>query len=138
MPRPLTEEMILAWADAWHAREGKWPISKSGQITDAPGENWLAINMALTESLRGLPGNSSLPRLLAERRGRRNHRDLQILTEDLILMWADGYHERTGDWPSRSSGKVADAAGETWNGVENATEGRGQGSTTAVVFGAIA
>jgi hypothetical protein len=44
---PLTEEQILEWADAFHERTGAWPTAKSGPITDAPGETWLAVQMAL-------------------------------------------------------------------------------------------
>ncbi|HEX4613032.1 MAG TPA: hypothetical protein VH092_32885, partial [Urbifossiella sp.] len=62
--RPLTPEQILAWADAHHARTGRWPGKGSGPIGDAPGETWRAMERALREGRRGLPGGSSLPRLL--------------------------------------------------------------------------
>jgi hypothetical protein len=68
LPR-LAERRILAWADAHHRRTGRYPVIASGPIADAPGETWLAMQMALVEGLRGLPGGSSLARLLNERRG---------------------------------------------------------------------
>src|SRR5205085_673482 len=34
-PRPLTGEMILAWADAHHERTGEWPRIEAGAIQDA-------------------------------------------------------------------------------------------------------
>jgi hypothetical protein len=69
----LTLEQILAWADAYHSRHGRWPeggvTSGSGPVDGVPGERWQAINVALAMGLRGLPGNSSLAELLAEHRG---------------------------------------------------------------------
>ena len=44
---------------------------RSGQIPEAPGENWQMVENALCKGLRGLAGGSSLARLLAEKRGSR-------------------------------------------------------------------
>jgi hypothetical protein len=76
MPRrrpPLTVEQILAWADAHHARTGKWPTIRSGPIADAPVETWKAIDHALVRGHRGLPGSDSLARLLNRHRNRGGH-----------------------------------------------------------------
>ena len=44
----------------------------SGPVAEAPEETWRAVNMALAQGHRGLPGGSSLSRLLDEsRRGTR-------------------------------------------------------------------
>jgi hypothetical protein len=61
----LTVEQVLAWADAHHARTGRWPNPNSGPVAGAPGEDWGDIDMALYAGYRGLPGGSSLFRLLA-------------------------------------------------------------------------
>jgi hypothetical protein len=37
-----------------------------------------------------------------------------VLTVQQILAWADAHHERTGRWPTRNSGPVPEAPGETW------------------------
>src|SRR5262245_35930304 len=50
-----------------------------------------ACDAALRLGLRGLPGGSSLARLLAARRGVRNHLDLPPLTVTKVLAWADRY-----------------------------------------------
>jgi pyrroloquinoline quinone (PQQ) biosynthesis protein C len=71
--RPLTVEQILAWADEHHAQLGRWPGENSGRVTAAPREDWNAINRALRQGLRGLPGADSLARLLA-RHGRGQQR----------------------------------------------------------------
>jgi hypothetical protein len=134
-PRPLTEEMILAWADAHKQREGSWPGVLTGAIAEAPAETWMNVNMALTVGLRGLQGASSLAKLLEDMRGVRNTRNLPPLTEDQILNWADLHKNRTGEWPKRLSGAIADAAGETWANVNAAlsqgARGLPQGSSLA-------
>ncbi len=106
VPRPLTEEQIIAWGDAHHDKTGEWPKSDSGSISDDPCETWKSVDGALRQGSRGLPGGSSLPRLLAERRGVRNHYDLPDLTEEQILAWADAQHERTGAGPSRVTDRL--------------------------------
>jgi hypothetical protein len=65
----LTVEQILAWADAHHAHHGSWPTERSGSGPAAPGESWKAVDSAMRQGLRGLPGGDSLARLLARERG---------------------------------------------------------------------
>jgi hypothetical protein len=116
----FTEEQILRWADVFHERTGTWPSAKSGPITDAPGETWLAVAMALRHGNRGLRGGSSLPFLLAEKREVRNGWSLPKLTIQQVLDWADAFHRRTGKWPGIESGSIPEAPGETWNAVNHA------------------
>jgi hypothetical protein len=116
----LTVRQILAWADAHHLRCGCWPRSNSGSIQGAPEETWLAVDVALEQGNRGLPGGSSLPRLLAEHRGVRNPGNLAHLTEEEILAWSDAFHARTGRWPTARSGTITEAPGETWMRVATA------------------
>jgi hypothetical protein len=71
LPR-LTLRDIRRWARAHRERSGKWPTAASGPIPEAPGENWRAVNLALYNGHRGLPGGSSLARLL--KRGQRGRR----------------------------------------------------------------
>ena len=115
---PLTEEQILAWADAHHARTGGWPRVSSGPIAEAPEENWPAVSAALDYGCRGLPGGSSLARLLVERRGSRSPGYLPPLAIPQILAWADAFHARTGQWPTRSAGPIAEAPGESWSAIQ--------------------
>jgi hypothetical protein len=117
---PLTPERILAWADAHHAATSRWPTRQSGRVRGVERERWSSIDMALLRGRRGLPGGSSLPRLLAESRPVRNVHTLPRLTFKQILAWADAYHAKTGRWPRGRSGRVAEAPGETWSAVESA------------------
>jgi hypothetical protein len=120
---PLTTEQILAWADAHHARTGKWPTAGAGRVAGESGETWSAAAAALEAGCRGLPGGSSLAKLLADRRGVRNHMALPPFTVGQILAWADAHLLRTGGWPSGKDGSIADAPGETWRAVEQALAG---------------
>jgi len=115
--RNLTVEQILAWADAHHKRKKKWPTVNTGDVYDAPGETWVAINSALRDGYRGLPGGSSLSQLLVEQGRIKAKVDLTV---EQILAWADAHHARTEEWPTMHSGVVDDAPGETWAGISQA------------------
>jgi hypothetical protein len=72
IPPKLTEQQILVWADAHKVRTGQWPRVKSGGIPDASEERWASVDNALRLGLRGLPGGSSLARLIQKHRKGRN------------------------------------------------------------------
>lgn len=116
----LSVGQILLWSDTHHERTGLWPNAKSGAVADAPGETWAALDIALGRGTRGLPGGSSVAKLLAEQRGIRNKQGLPKLSEAQILVWADEHHQRTGEWPRRSCGELTDATGETWSRINSA------------------
>jgi hypothetical protein len=117
---PLEISQILAWADAYHEKAGRWPRISSGRVPRVRGETWRRLDGALRYGLRGIPGGSSLPRLLAEERGARYQRCLPRLTQKLILEWADAHHRRFGRWPTTESGAIVDAPGETWKAIDHA------------------
>lgn len=117
---PYTFKQILTWADAHYERHGEWPHQDSGAIADAPGETWTAVAIALSHGRRGLPGGTSLAKLLAKHRGMRNIGDLPAFRLREILAWADAHHRSTGMWPTHLSGPIADAPGETWFTVDKA------------------
>ena len=116
----LTEQQILEWADFYHTRFGKWPRCTFGEIDGAVGETWKNVDAALRQGGRGLPGNSSLAELLAEKRGVRNRLNAPLLSEERILEWVDAYYARNKRWPLENSGPIDNAPSETWSGVENA------------------
>jgi hypothetical protein len=117
----LTLPQILRWADVYHAAHGEWPQPKTkpSSIPGTNGETWLAVDTALRSGIRGLPGGSSLPQVLAEHRGVRNHADLPPLSVDQVLTWADAFHERIGEWPKQKHWPelIPDSGGETWGNV---------------------
>jgi hypothetical protein len=113
-------QTILSWADEHQQRTGKFPTADSGAIEGASGETWMAVEVALRNGQRGLRGGSSLAKLLAMRRRCRNPAVVPRLSLDRILHWADRHKARTGNWPLRYSGPVADSPGDTWLAVERA------------------
>ncbi len=119
-PRRLTAQRILSWADAHHARTGRWPTARPDPIPESPAENWRKVSEALYVGTRGLPGGSSLSQLLVEQRGVPDRFRRPKLSYSRILQWADQFHARTGRWPTSKCGVVADAAGETWGGIDYA------------------
>lgn len=119
LPR-LSVGQILRGADQHHAMTGSWPNEYSGVIIGASGENWWNISESLRSGGRGLPGGSSLPKLLAARRGVRNRGQLPRLSVRRVLRWADAHRVRTGRWPTPQSGPIAGTNGETWRSVDNA------------------
>src|SRR5436190_15884160 len=125
-PPPLTIGKILAWADDHFEATGRWPISDSGEVSANTNETWANVNNALYVGLRGLPGKSSLARLLAERRHVRNRKALPRLTTSAILKWADDYHARTGKWPMQKAGPIPDLGWYSWALVDGALR-KGQG-----------
>ena len=78
----LSVRQILTWADAPHARTGRWPTALSGAIAGTPGETWRGIDHCLQRGTRSLPGGTSLARVMAEHRGYRNVHDLPRLETD--------------------------------------------------------
>lgn len=120
-PPRLSMAQIVRWAKKHHERTGQWPKASSGAIQDAPGETWQAIDMALRKGKRrGLPGGSSLARLLSSRCGVRNWQQPSRLTLATILRWADAHYARHGRRPTGKSGPVAAAPGETWLAIDKA------------------
>jgi hypothetical protein len=118
--RPLTEEQALGWAAAHRRLTGRWPHADSGPVAAAPGETWRGVDRALARGLRGLPGGSSLARLLRERCGRAKAERKEPLTAAQVLRWAEAHLRRTGRWPSVDSGPVFGALGERWRAIDSA------------------
>jgi hypothetical protein len=96
------------------------PTCRSGPVPGTCGETWATIELALRRGIRGLSGGSSVARLLAERRGLRNTRNLSPLSHEHILSWADAYHRRNRGWPKNDSGEIPNTRGECWGNVDAA------------------
>ena len=125
--KPLSVEQVLAWADRHRARTGRWPHAGSGQVACAARQTWQAVNQALVRGCRGLPGGSSLARLLEQRRGKRNKAHTPPLAVEQILLWADLHRARTGRWPNPHSGPVHEAPQESWRAICSALWGGHRG-----------
>jgi hypothetical protein len=117
---PLSVPQILSWADAHHAATGVWPRQTSESVIGVPGESWSGLGQALTAGSRGLPGGSSLAKLLTEHRGVRNRKLPPRLSPEQILAWADEHHAAEGSWPTAASGPISGAPYEYWRKVDSA------------------
>jgi hypothetical protein len=83
-------------------------------VAEAPDEDWKNIDMALRKGFRGLPGGSSLARLLTQRRPEQRRR----LTVAKVRMWAEMHRQATGRWPDSCTGPVSAAPGEDWHSID--------------------
>jgi hypothetical protein len=119
---PLTEEMILSDCDAFYALHGEWPKHfEQRPVPQKPRESWQNYTSALTLGWRGLPGGSSLARLLENKRGARNRYSPPTLTRDDILQDADKFHRIHGEYPSKDDSRpVPGKPHDTWNAYEQA------------------
>ena len=111
----LTIKQILTWVDAHKAATGAWPKQSTGSVLGTD-ETWSAINDAMNRGSRGLPGGSSIAKLLDDERGVRNIQALPNLTIKQILTWADAHKAATGEWPKGNSGSV-NGMDETWSAI---------------------
>lgn len=118
----LTVTQILEWADQSYRRNGHWPHHFTGRIKSAVDETWGGVNDALARGSRGLPGGSTLARLLYRRRGVRSPRNVPPLSEGDILRWTKSHFRQMGTWPKESCGPVKSAPGETWAAVDLALQ----------------
>jgi len=117
---PLTIESILNLANLRCKKTRQWPTVNSGKVAGVEGEDWRKLDAALRDGRRGLPGGSSIARLLNLKFGVRNTKALLPLTVKQILIWVDKHHKRTGRWPTQYSGEIIGANGETWPGINAA------------------
>jgi len=116
----ITVDHIQAWVDSHRERTGRWPTKTDAEIEEAPEEKWYSIDHHLRHGGRGLPGGTSLGRLIATERRVRNQTNITIFTVDQVLAWADAHYQRTGKWPVYESGPIPEAPGENWKRVQNA------------------
>jgi hypothetical protein len=62
----LSAEQIRRWVRAHVRRTGHGPRRTDGPIPNACGETWGAVAQALNRGLRGMPGGSSLARVVRQ------------------------------------------------------------------------
>jgi len=87
------------------------------------------VEAALTNGGRGLPGGSSISRLLLDRRTIRHRFYPPDLTIPQILAWIEAFRARTGQWPNPKSGPILEAKGESWGKIERALRSGRRGLT---------
>jgi hypothetical protein len=116
----LSIPQVLAWADAYHQRHGSWPSAAAGFVLGEGELTWRAVNLALRQGHRGLPGGSSLSRLLSQWRGKPLWASKPAMSVEQILSWAEEHRKLTGQWPKVTSGPVGAAPEENWQAINMA------------------
>lgn len=116
----LTLSLVLACADEYLARTGRWPTLASGPVDDVEGVTWGAIDSAFYVGRRGLPKGTSLAKILEKHRGMRHMGHLAKLTPRQILTWADAHRRRTGKRPLSNYTEIPEAPGEVWRNIDAA------------------
>jgi hypothetical protein len=134
LSRHLTEEMILQGCYEWHNKYGQWPKAISGKIIEGvlSGNNWQAINLALSRGARGLPAGKykgivdfldqyglKVSRYSVGRR----------LTEEAILQGCHEWFAKYGEWPTKGSGEIISGilVENSWKMIHYALEDGGRG-----------
>lgn len=120
---PLDETQVEEAARSWYIKNGEWPSRRTkGEIPELPGESWEGVNDALRRGCRGLPGGSSIYKLLAFR-GLTNRLVKNNLTRDKIWEAAKSWYNHNGEWPTqRTKGEIPELPNETWSILDNALE----------------
>jgi hypothetical protein len=136
--KQLTIADILRMADRHHQMTGQWPITRDGPVLGEERLTWEGINDCLRKGGRGLPGGTTLARVLAKHRPVVDRRRVRPdLTAKQVKDWAQSHHLRTGAWPHREAGAVRDAPDITWATVDRTLRRGGsnlRGGTTLVKF----
>ncbi len=63
---PISISQIVEWARRHHRSTGRWPTHRTGPVRGMPRLKWSSIDYALRLGGRGLPGGTTLARLLDE------------------------------------------------------------------------
>jgi hypothetical protein len=111
----ITLDEILARADAWYAANGCWPRARDDR-------DWQSIDNALRYGTRGLPGGSTLQKVLVEHRGVLDRYRTSALTVRQIVSWAKAHHKRTGSYPTARSGAIVERPDVTWRTIDHALQ----------------
>ena len=120
-PRPeLKLDDIREWMRRFRRQHGRWPRGKDGAISGVEGETWAMVQAALSAGIRGLPKGHTLYTLEQEMEMPDRMRSMAPLKIQTVELWLRAFYRRHDRWPSPADGKISDAPGETWAGVDEA------------------
>jgi hypothetical protein len=113
---------MLGMAELHKSRTGKWPTQRSGSVFGGnSGDNWALYENLLREGGRGLPGGSSLARLICSKHPYIHSKNKPGLTEYFIVERASDFRNKHGYYPIVRSGLVEGGyPGDTWFGYDRA------------------
>lgn len=119
----LTEEFILSRITEHFQRTHRFPVATSGAVMGGhAGDTWLGYERALINGNRGLPGGSSLSRLMKRSNtGYSSRLEKPTLTTEAILERCVEYFVNCKKYPTRKSGAVQGGyKGDTWMAYDQA------------------
>lgn len=118
----LTYEYVLEMAEKHKERTGKWPGQKTGPIVDGhEGDTWAQYERLLCDGGRGLPGGSSLAKLINTKHNHVHDKNKAPVTEDFIVERAKEFFAKNDRYPRIKEGPVEGGhPGDTWNGYDRA------------------
>ena len=116
LPR-LTIEQVLAWADAYHAKTGRWPRGRSGPVAGAHRRDVERGGSGRAPRAARPAARDNSRQVASRAHGAPAIQTSRPLTVDQILAWADAHHAATGHWPVEDSGSPSGAPQETWKGL---------------------
>jgi hypothetical protein len=118
LPAPLlTEDTIVRWIRATHAKTRKWPAQgdkkvwdtneKTGEFVLVEGKNWLALDTYCRKNLQGLENIGSFSQL------KDKYNLNNKMSEDILIRWIKATKEKTGKWPNQNDMEVWDKDEQT-------------------------
>lgn len=112
----LCEESILSLAELYKEKHSKWPGQKSGPVEGGyPGDTWAVYELHLRDGGRGLPGGSSVAKLISSKHEHAHAKNRPELTYDFIIARASEYFDANSKYPAVRSGSVPGGhTGDTW------------------------
>jgi hypothetical protein len=124
-PSILNSKLVYTWIEAYITKFGEKPTKTSGIVEFAEGEHkgitWSTIDCTFKRGKRGLP-KSTLAQFIQNEFEIRSAGNSTLLTEELILKWANQYIIEHGNKPTAKSGVVKFAVGDhkniTWLAVD--------------------
>lgn len=125
----LSEQFIADRAIEFFEENGQWPTERSGKVKNGYNKDtWAGYSSSLYNGTRGLPGGSSLPRLMAEMCKSPKRAFKEHITEDYIAEKAMSHYSMYGEWPNQYSGKVYDGIpGDSWSGYNSSLRSGNRG-----------
>lgn len=122
----LTLKQVAKWVDSHRAQTGQWPWRECGPVLDSPRITWATIDQRMRRGEWGLPAGTTLSKWLRSARAVWDG-GKPMLTEALVIKWAQEHLDRTGRWPVTMSGPVHGHPGENWAAIDVALRNRRRG-----------
>lgn len=113
-PGRLTLTEIWKWIRTYYKKHRVWPTGNLDFVEGGRGFTWSAVDQALSQGHRSLPGGSSVAKTIDGFLNGRPRLLRPALKRGQIIRWACEYHRKTGFWPIADSTPVQSGDDTTW------------------------